>query len=98
MKSSAAVAEKIEIKVVCAVNCDVTSTTVIKGPGFKTTSVVSGGLTAGVVGGPFFNPNGPLLKSMKAETSKWRLANTITATDPASGANDTISHTFKLKR
>ena len=92
------VGKRIEIKVVCAVNCDVTSTTVIKGPGFKTTSSVSGGLTAGVAGGPFFKPNGPLLKAIKADTGKWRLANTITATDPATGATDTISHTFKLKR
>jgi hypothetical protein len=92
------VGKRIEIKVVCAVNCNVTSTTVIKGPGFKTTSSVSGALTAGVAGGPFFKPNGPLLKAIKADTGKWRLANTITATDPATGATDTISRTFKLKR
>jgi hypothetical protein len=92
------IGKRIEIKVVCSVNCDATSTTVIKGPGYKTTATVAGGLQGGVVGGPFFKPNGPLLKSMKAETSKWRFANTITVTDPATGATDTISHTFKLKR
>ena len=59
---------------------------------------VSGSLNANVPGGPFFKPNGPLLKSMKAEPGKFRLVNTITATDPTTGLTDAISRTFKFKR
>ena len=35
---------------------------------------------------------------MKAHPGKFRLISDVTATDPATGAMDTISHTFKLKR
>ena len=92
------VAKKMEIKVVCTANCFVTSTIVFKRPGFKTTSTVAGQLTAGVAGGHFLKPNGALLKNMKANTKKFRLVSNMTATDSATGVQDHISHTFKLKR
>jgi hypothetical protein len=92
------VAKSITIPVVCSSDCQVTSTVRIKGPGFKLTNTVAGPLTAGVPGGHIIKPNGPLLKSMKADTGKFRLVSNMTATDPATGATDAISHTFKLKR
>ena len=92
------VGKTMEIQVVCSADCNVTSRVVIKGPGLKTTSTVSGPLTAGVPGGHILKPNGPLLKAMKADTAKFRLVNSMTATDPATGAVDSISHTFRLKR
>jgi hypothetical protein len=92
------VAKSITIPVVCSADCQVTSTVRIKGPGFKLTNTVAGPLTAGVPGGHVIKPNGPLLKSMKADTGKFRLVSNMTATDLATGATDAISHTFKLKR
>jgi hypothetical protein len=93
------IGKKILIEVVCSVNCNVTSTTVVKGPGFKRTLTVSGSLQANATGGgPFVQPNGALLKAMKAEPGRFKFINSITASDPSTGATDSISRTFKLKR
>jgi hypothetical protein len=92
------VAKNIQVLVVCSANCNVTSNTVIKGPGVHLSGNVSGSLTANVPGGPFFKPNGPLLKALKADTGKFRLVSRISALDPATGATDSISHTFKFKK
>jgi hypothetical protein len=92
------VGKTMEIRVVCSADCNVTSRVVIKGPGLKTSSMVSGPLAAGVPGGHILKPNGPLLKSMKADTGRFRLVSHMTATDASTGAMDNIAHTFKLKR
>ena len=92
------IGKRISIVAVCAVNCDVSSHSVIKGPGIKDKKNISGSLSAGVPGGPIFLPNGPLLTAMKRFPGRFRIANTLTATDPATGAVDKISHTFRLKR
>ena len=92
------IGKKITIFVVCAVNCNVDTTTVVKGPGIKDSAQVAGALLAGAPGGPFFKPNGPLLKGMKAQPGKFTVNSTVTATDPATGASETISRSFKLKR
>jgi len=92
------VAKSITIPVVCSADCQVTSTVRIKGPSFKLTNTVAGPLTGGVPGGHVIKPNGPLLKSMKADTGKFKVVSNMTATDLATGATDAISHTFKLKR
>jgi hypothetical protein len=92
------VAKKITIFVACSVSCNVTASTTVKGPGFKETLQVGGPLPAGVPGGPFFKPNGPLLRGMKAEPGKFRVNSTVTATDPATGAIETIAASFRLKR
>lgn len=92
------IAKQVQILVVCASNCNATATTVIKGPGTNLTFDVAGPLTAGVQGGPFFRPNGPLLKAMKDEPGKFKVNSTITATNATTGAVETISHTFRLKR
>jgi hypothetical protein len=92
------IGKKITILVVCSANCNVDTTTAIKGPGFKDSAAVSGPLSAGVPGGPFFKPNGPLLRGMKAEPGKFKINSTVTATDPATGATETIARSFRLKR
>jgi hypothetical protein len=91
------IGKRIQILVVCSVDCNVVSKSVIKGPGVKLRGKVSGPLDAGVPGGPFFKPNGPLLKAMKANPGKFRLINRITARD-AAGATDAISRSFRFKR
>jgi hypothetical protein len=92
------IGKKITILVVCSANCNVDTTTVVKGPGFKDSADVSGPLAAGAAGGPFIKPNGPLLKGMKAQPGKFRVNSTVTATDPATGVTETISRSFRLKR
>lgn len=92
------IGKKIEIDAVCSVDCNVRSHSVIVGPRFKDKLNVSGPLTAGVPGGPILLPNGPLLSAMKSSPGRFKIQNTLTATDPATGASDKISHTFKLKR
>jgi hypothetical protein len=90
--------KKITIYLLCSANCQVDATIVIIAPGPNFTAHVSGPLQAGVQGGPFFQPNGPLLKAMKAAPGKFKIGATITATDATTGAVETISNTFKLKR
>ena len=92
------IGKRISIVVVCSTNCNVDSTTVIVGPGPNLTAHVSGPLNANVPGGPFFNPNGPLLKAMKADPGKYKIRSSLTATSTTTGASETISRTFKLKR
>jgi hypothetical protein len=93
------VGKRIEIAVVCNANCSVDTATTIKGPqGFRQSFNLSGQLQAGVPGGPFFKPNGPLLKAMKAKPGAFRVISSMTATDLVTGATDTISHNFRLKK
>jgi len=92
------ISKKIEIVVVCTANCNVNATSIIKGPKYKQTVPVSGGLTANTPGGPFFQPNSALLKAMKASPGKFRIVSNITATNATTGATDAISATFRLKR
>src|SRR3954453_1437149 len=92
------IAKSITIPVSCSANCNVTSTVTVKGPDFKLNNTVSGSLQAGVPGGHIIKPNGPLLKAMKANPGRYRLVSSMTATDQSTGATDSISHSFKLKR
>ena len=92
------IGKRISINAVCSANCNVRSHSVIKGPGIKDKANISGSLTAGVPGGPVLLPNGPLLSAMKSSPGRFKIVNTLTATDPATGATDKISHAFKLKR
>ena len=92
------VRKRINIFAVCTADCSVNTTTTIKGRGYKQTFPLNGALQAGVPGGPFFKPNGPLLSAMKANPGAFKIVSSMTATDPATGATDMIAHTFKLKR
>jgi hypothetical protein len=92
------VAKRINIFATCSANCGVDTTTTIKAHGFHQTFHLSGALQAGVPGGPFLKPNGPLLKAMKANPGAFKIVSSMTATDLTTGATDAIAHTFKLKR
>jgi hypothetical protein len=82
----------------CAVTCNASSNTTIKGLGGKVTIPASGTVTPGVTAFIKLTVNGVLLKLMKAEPGRFRVTNQITATDPTTGAVDNISRGFKLKR
>ena len=92
------VAKRIQPLAVCNVNCDVSGTGVLKGMGGKATFSDSSPFAAGQQFGLFVIVKGQLLKLMKANPGKFRLHETLTATDPATGATDTVSRTFRFKR
>jgi len=92
------ISKKIVVPFQCAVQCDVVSTLTIKGPGVKGSDTETGTLGAGVPSGHFIKPSGTLLKLMRANVGKFKIVSNATATDPATGATDQISHAFKLKR
>jgi hypothetical protein len=92
------IGKKIIVPFQCAVNCNVVSSVTVKGPGIHTTDTESGSLQAGVPSGHFIKPNGPLKKAMRAAPGRFKLISRVNATDPATGATDSISHAFRLKR
>jgi hypothetical protein len=92
------IAKRITIFVICSETCHIDSTTVIIGPSDKDKSKVSGQLAANSQGGPYFQPTGPFLKAMKANPGDYKIRNTIRATNVATGASETISRNFRLKR
>jgi hypothetical protein len=92
------VAKRIQPLAVCNVNCEVSGTGVLKGMGGKATFSDSSPFAAGQQFGLFVIVKGQLLKLMKANPGKFRLAEKLTATDPTTGATDTVSRTFRFKR
>jgi hypothetical protein len=92
------IAKRMAVPFQCSVNCDVVSALKVKGPFVKGTDTEQGSLQAGVPAGHFIKPSGPLKRLMNAAPGRYKLISHITATDPATGATDSISHSFKLKR
>jgi len=92
------VAKRFQPLAVCSVNCDVTGTAVLKGLGGKATITDSGSFAANQAFGLQIRVKGTLLKLMKQEPGKFRLNVTYTATDPTTGAIDTVSRPYKFKR
>lgn len=92
------VAKRIQPLAVCSVACDVTGVGTLKGMGGKATFSDTGSFAAGQLFGLYVTVKGSLLKQMKAHPGKFRLSETLTATDPTTGAVDTISRTFRFKR
>jgi len=90
--------KKMIVPFQCSVNCNVISTLKLKGPFVKGADTEQGSLQAGVPSGHFIKPSGPLKKLMQATPGKYKLISHVTAQDPATGATDTIAHSFKLKR
>ena len=83
---------------VCAVDCSVTGTAVLKGMGGKATITDSGSFAANQPFGLVITVKGFLLKLMKAHPGRFHLAVTYSATDPATGATDSVSRGFRFKR
>ena len=92
------VAKRIQPLAVCSVNCNVSGRGVLKGMGVKARFADSGAFPAGTLFGLLITIKGPLLKAMKAHPGKFKLVETLTATDPTTGAVDTISRAFRFKR
>ncbi|HET9121456.1 MAG TPA: hypothetical protein VFN72_13080 [Solirubrobacterales bacterium] len=92
------VAKTFQPLAICAVNCDVTGTAVIKGFGLKLPVTDSGSFAANQPFGLKVTVQGQLLTLMKQKPGKFRLNVTYTATDPTTGATDTVSRPYKFKR
>jgi hypothetical protein len=83
---------------VCSVDCSVTGTAVLKGMGGKATITDAGSFLANQPFGLQITVKGVLLKLMKDHPGRFHLTETYTATDPATGATDSVSRGFKFKR
>ena len=93
------VARHMFIHFTCAVTCDATGIATLKARGLKFPIKASGqGIPAASPAFMEITVKGALLKAMKASPGRFKVANTITATDPTTGAVDRIRHTFKFKR
>jgi hypothetical protein len=92
------ISKKMVVPFQCAVSCNVVSTLKIKGPFIKGADTEQGSLPAGVPAGHFIKPSGTLKKLMEASPGRYKMVSHITATDPATGATDSIAHSFRLKR
>lgn len=97
-------AGKIKVKkrfqplAVCSVNCAVTGTAVLKGLGGRVTITDTGTFAATQPFGLRITVKGTLLRLMKRTPGKFKLNVTYTATDPTTGATDTVSRPFRFKR
>jgi hypothetical protein len=92
------VRKNIQPLAVCSVNCDVTGTAVLKGLGGKANITDSGSFLANQPFGLRITIKGFLLKLMKQHPGRFHLSVTYSATDPATGAIDSVSRGFKFKR
>jgi hypothetical protein len=92
------VRKQIQPLAVCSVNCDVTGTAVLKGLGGKANITDSGSFLANQPFGLRITIKGFLLKLMKEHPGRFHLSVTYSATDPATGATDSVSRGFKFKR
>jgi hypothetical protein len=92
------VAKRFQPLAICAVNCTVTGTAVIKGLGGKATITDTGSFPANQAFGLQVRVKGALLRLMKRFPGRFRLNVTYSATDPATGATDSVSRGFRFKR
>jgi hypothetical protein len=92
------VARHFQPLAICSVNCDVTGTAVLKGMGGKVTITDAGAFAANQPFGLQITVKGFLLRLMKANPGRFHLSATYTATDPTTGATDSVSRGFKFKR
>lgn len=92
------VARHFQPLAVCSIDCSVTGTAVLKGMGGRATITDTGAFPANQPFGLQITVKGALLKLMKAQPGRFRLNVTYTATDPTTGATDTVSRAYKFKR
>jgi hypothetical protein len=92
-------AKRIQYSVVCSVNCQLTATSTLKlkGPDLPP-AVVPGQLAAGAPRQPFIVLNKAGLHALRSDVGKAKLVSSVTATDLATGASQTINTVFKFKR
>ena len=75
---------------VCTADCTVTRRPRIKGRAIKQTFPINGFAAGRSARRPIFKPNGPLLKRDEGSSGRVQAVSTMTATDPTTGATDTI--------
>jgi len=92
------VARRMGVSFVCSVACSVTSTLTIKGPISASNTQTATDVPAGQLLTHYVNLTKRGIRLMRSNPSKFRFVSTVTATDPTTGAVDTISHSFKVKR
>lgn len=97
-KGKVRVRKHIQPIAVCSVNCDVTGTGVLKGLGARIPFGDSGSFAANQLFGLALIVKGKALKTIKENAGRFKLTETLTATDPTTGASDTVSRAFRLKR
>ncbi len=91
------VQKSIGYEFVCSVACNVAVADVLIGPGLRDPHSVTGSLEAGAKGGFGGKPNGPLLKELRDNPGRYKLAVTLTATDALTGEIDVDKRTYKFK-
>ena len=89
---------KIQPLAQCSVTCDVSATGTLKGLGGKAHFADRKVFNANSPFGLYVTVKGGLLRLMRQSPGKFHLSETLTATDPATGATDTITRTFGFKR
>jgi hypothetical protein len=92
------VSRRIQPLASCAVNCTVNGTGTLKGMGGRDSFSDSGSFAAGQLFGLYVTVKGALLRLMKRFPGRFTLIETLTATDPTTGAVDRISRSFKFRR
>jgi hypothetical protein len=92
------VARHFQPLAVCSVDCTVTGVAVLKGLGGKATITDTGSFPASQPFGLQITVKGVLLRLMKRFPGRFHLSVTYTATDPATGAMDTVSRGYRFKR
>ena|SRR5918994_1803576 len=88
---------RIEYRVVCSLDCNVTatSTLVLKGPNLSATS--SGSFAAGQVIEVFLEPNRAARRAIKASGKSARLRTKVRATAVATGETDADARAYRFK-
>ena len=89
---------KIQPLAICAVACSVSGTGTLKGLGGKASFSDTASFDANFPFGLYVTVKGGLLNLMRQSPGKFHLSEMLTATDPTTGAVDTIKRTFRFKR
>ncbi len=82
----------------CSATCNVTGSGTLKGLGGRATFSDTGQFAAGQLFGLSVTVPKKLLRLMKQSPGRFRLSETLTATDATTGAVDSVSQTFRFKR
>jgi hypothetical protein len=91
--------QTMRIQFQCAITCNAVASINLKGPGLhQPPATGSGTIPAGAIAESTFKTYKAFRSVMKANPGRYKVVSKVTATDPTTGATDTISHAFRLKR
>jgi hypothetical protein len=93
------VAKRVQYNLACSVQCQVIirQTLKLRGPDLAPVTV-PGTLAANIPATPFIVLNKPALQALRRDVAAARLVSVVTATDVATGAQQTIRAVFSFKR